>query len=277
MFGILWGVISVVDPLGHGRGLPAGQRARPAGARQERRHRLGRPHVHAGRRRAGGHAGRADGSTTPRALASESAMIAVVSPEIQRGGITVKSAYNAAALSVHGIEPQYQQIRTLDIERGRPLSWQDEKQVRRVAIIGADIDQAAVRRPQQRRGSAVPLNGTAVHGRRQDPAEGPGQQLQRSGQRQGVRAVLGDGAGLSRAWTRRSRRRCPDIIVAPGRGWSTNCRRARPPDGPHRDIDWPLEAEMRRVLAPRTGVRPGRPGRHRGVGHVARIAACSAA
>ena len=39
-------------PVGHRRGLPAGQRARAARARQEHRHRLGRPHQHAGRRRA---------------------------------------------------------------------------------------------------------------------------------------------------------------------------------------------------------------------------------
>ena len=62
----------------------------------------------------------------------------MVSPEINRGGLQVKSRYNAAALGVHGIEPQYQAIRTIDIERGRVFGWPDEEQVRRVAIIGAD-------------------------------------------------------------------------------------------------------------------------------------------
>ena len=50
----------------------------------------------------------------------------------------VKSRYNAAALGVHGIEPQYQAIRTIDVERGRVFGWPDEAEVRRVAIIGAD-------------------------------------------------------------------------------------------------------------------------------------------
>ena len=55
-------------------------------------------------------------------------MIAVVSPELQRGGVSVKSAYNAASLTVHGIEPQYQDIRTIDIERGRMFRFTDEEQ-----------------------------------------------------------------------------------------------------------------------------------------------------
>ena len=53
-------------------------------------------------------------------------MIAVVSPEMQRSGVQVKSRYNAAALDVHGIEPQYQAIRTIDIERGRMFRFTDE-------------------------------------------------------------------------------------------------------------------------------------------------------
>jgi len=73
-----------------------------------------------------------------RALANESSMIAVVSPELQRGGIQIKSAYNAAALSVSGVEAQYQQIRTVDIERGRAFRFSDDEEAHRVAIIGAD-------------------------------------------------------------------------------------------------------------------------------------------
>ena len=48
------------------------------------------------------------------------------------------SRYNAASLSVHGIEPQYQAIRTIDIEQGRMFAAADNDQARRVAIIGAD-------------------------------------------------------------------------------------------------------------------------------------------
>ena len=66
-----------------------------------------------------------------RALARESSMLAVVGPEMQRGAVSVKSAYNAAALTVHGIEPQYQAIRTIDIDRGRGFRFTDEEGARR--------------------------------------------------------------------------------------------------------------------------------------------------
>ena len=40
---------------------------------------------------------------------------------------------------MHGIEPQYQQIRTLDIETGRGFRFTAEENSRRVAILGADV------------------------------------------------------------------------------------------------------------------------------------------
>ena len=40
--------------------------------------------------------------------------------------MSVKSAYNAAAITVDGIEPQYQEIRTIDVDRGRKFGDTDE-------------------------------------------------------------------------------------------------------------------------------------------------------
>ena len=118
MFGILWGVISVVVLSATGEGFQRGN--------QHVLEELGRNVVivWGGRTsmQAGGErAGRRVFLTVDdaRALARESAMIAVVSPELQRGAIQIKSAFNAAALTVHGVEPQYQGIRTIDIEKGR--------------------------------------------------------------------------------------------------------------------------------------------------------------
>jgi len=137
MFGILWGVIAVVVLSAMGEGFQRGNE-----------HTLrelgknigiiwgGRTSLQAG----GERAGRPILLTMDdaRALARESDMIAVVSAEISRFGISVKSGYNAAALAVHGIEPQYQDIRTIDIEQGRTFRFTDEDAARRVAIIGAD-------------------------------------------------------------------------------------------------------------------------------------------
>src|SRR6185295_19929683 len=74
-----------------------------------------------------------------RAIAAESSMIAVVSPELERGAVRVKSSYNAATARVTGIEPQYQEIRTIELAYGRNFTWRDEEQVSRVAIVGADM------------------------------------------------------------------------------------------------------------------------------------------
>src|SRR6185295_3306478 len=64
-----------------------------------------------------------------RALAAESTMIAVVSPELERNGVVVKSSYNAATARVSGIEPQYQEIRTIELAYGRHFTHQDEDNV----------------------------------------------------------------------------------------------------------------------------------------------------
>src|SRR5207244_7239490 len=93
-----------------------------------------------------------------RAIAAQSSMVAVVSPELERGAVKVKSAYNAATARVSGIEPQYQDIRTIELEYGRNFGWPDEEQVARVAILGADIcDQLFGKRVAL--GEAISLNG----------------------------------------------------------------------------------------------------------------------
>src|SRR5688572_29075561 len=137
MFGILWGVISVVVLSATGEGFQRGN--------QHVLEELGKNVgiVWGGRtsQQAGGErAGRRIYLTVDdaRAIVRESALTAVVSPEIQRGGVNVRSPHNAAALTVHGIEPQYQEIRTIELERGRLFRFTDEQSALRVAIIGAD-------------------------------------------------------------------------------------------------------------------------------------------
>ena len=123
MFGILWGVISVVVLSATGEGFRRGNQH----VLEELGRNIvivwgGRTSMQAGGERAG-RRDSADGRRRARAGAANPSMIAVVSPEIQRGAIQVKSAFNAAALTVHGIEPQYQDIRTIDIDKGRRLRF----------------------------------------------------------------------------------------------------------------------------------------------------------
>src|SRR5436853_4710445 len=158
MFGILWGMISVVVLSATGEGFRQGNDK----VLRELGKNIGivwggRTSLQAGGQRAG----RMIRLTLDdaRALEAESTMIAVVSPELIRPAVRVKSAYNAAASEVTGIEPQYQDIRTIELEYGRNFTWDDELLPARVAIVGADIaDQLFGKRHVL--GEALTLNGT---------------------------------------------------------------------------------------------------------------------
>src|SRR4051794_13653817 len=138
MFGILWGMISVVVLSATGEGFRRGndkvllELGKNIGIIWG-----GRTSMQAG----GERAGREIHLTIDdaRAIARESSMVAVVSPELMRGAVRVKSAYNAAAVQVSGVEPQYQSIRTIELEYGRLFTPRDEEQIARAAIIGFDV------------------------------------------------------------------------------------------------------------------------------------------
>ena len=248
MFGILWGVISVVVLSATGEGFQRGnQRVLEELGKNVGIIWGGRTSLQAG----GERSGRQILLTVDdaRALARESNMIAVVSPEIQRGAISVKSAYNAAALTVHGIEPQYQAIRTIDIEQGRSFRFSDEEGALRVAVIGADAT-TQLFGSRDSIGETVRLNGLPytvigkIRKKDQDsnysgpdndkvfiPFSSMSRDLPRIGVPPGV---------------------VSQIIVAPHQ-WVVDqlpqVLDAR--TGRIEDIDWPLEREVRRILAPR--------------------------
>lgn len=135
MFGIAWGMISVILLAAMGEGFRQGNEhvLRELG-QNIAIIRGGRTSQQAG----GERAGRRVVLTLDdaRAIAAEATMVAVVSPELERNGARVKSRFNAASARVVGIEPQYQAIRTIDIEIGRPFNWNDERDAARVAIVG---------------------------------------------------------------------------------------------------------------------------------------------
>jgi putative ABC transport system permease protein len=248
MFGILWGVISVVVLSASGEGFQRGN----THVLEELGRNVaivwgGRTSVQAG----GERSGRVIQLTVDdaRALARDSSMIRVVSPEIQRGGISVKSAFNAAALTVHGIEPQYQEIRTIDIEKGRGFRFADEEQSLRVAIIGADAT-TQLFGARDSIGQSVRLNGipytvigkirhkdqdSNYSGPDNDKVFVPFSTMSRDLPRIGV-----DPGVVSQ------------IIISPHQ-WVLDQLPAvlDSRTGRIEDIDWPLEREVRRILAPR--------------------------
>jgi putative ABC transport system permease protein len=250
MFGILWGIVSVVILSATGEGF---QRGNDHVLRELGRNIAivfpGRTSLQVGGERAGRRIVLTAGDA--RALALNSPMVAIASPEIVREAVRVKSRYNAASVSVQGIEPSYQRIRTLDLAYGRPMNWQDEEQVHRVALVGADVA-AQLFGKRESLGETIRLNGIpyTVIGTLRKKAQdsnysGPDNNkifIPFSAMAQDLPLPDGQPGQLS------------DIIVAP-----RPAVLARMPGIlDHRksgidDIEWPLETDIRRVLASRHG------------------------
>src|SRR5215213_2599524 len=158
MFGILWGIVSIVVLSAMGEGF---RRGNDAVLREFGRNIGivwgGRTSMQAG----GERAGRVIRLTVDdaRAVERQARLVSTLSPEINRGGVQVKSRYNAAAVGVHGIEPPYQAIRTIELQYGRLLNWEDERETRRVALIGWEMSQQlfGARHPI---GEAITIAGT---------------------------------------------------------------------------------------------------------------------
>ncbi|HPW21233.1 MAG TPA: ABC transporter permease [Vicinamibacterales bacterium] len=137
MFGIAWGVVSFILLSAVGEGFSRGNRT----VLQELGKNIviirnGRTSMQAGGERAGRIVRLTFGDV--RALQTESALLEHVSPELIRNGLRVKSAYNSSAASMSGIWPVYQYMRTIEVDRGRPISEGDCRDARRVAVLGFD-------------------------------------------------------------------------------------------------------------------------------------------
>jgi putative ABC transport system permease protein len=253
MFGILWGMISVVVLSATGEGF---RRGNDKVLRELGKNIAivwgGRTSLQAG----GERAGREIRLTLEdaRAIAAESTMIAVVSPEIERGAVQVKSAYNAAAARVTGIEPQYQDIRTIELQSGRHFNWHDEEEVARVAIVGADMaDQLFGKRPILN--EPITLNGMPyrvvgkIRKKNQDSNySGPDNTK-----------IFVPFAAMSRDLPRLNAEpgTLSDIIVAP-KDWVVDLlpRALDERTGRIDDIDWPFERNVRAIVARRHGFDP---------------------
>ncbi len=254
MFGILWGVISVVVLSATGEGFRQGNER----VLQELGKNIailwgGRTSLQAGGERAGRRIFLT--ADDARAIAAQSRLVRVATPELQRRGLRVKSAYNAASPPLHGIEPGYQDIRTLDLESGRQLNWEDERGAHRVAILGDDIAKQLFRgrdpvgQPISINGMAYTVVGKIRHKEQDSNYSGPDNDK-----------VFVPFAAAARDFP------IPDatvpdqvsnIIVAP-QDWvvADLPRQLAARTGPIRDIDWALEKDVRSVLARRKGFDP---------------------
>ncbi len=134
MFGIVWGIASVILLVGLGRGFSVDN--------HKRMQSLGKDLVIVwGGRTSAQAGGLAAGREVrlviddARAIRSECYLVKTVSPELRRG-VPEVSQFNSANREVVGMWPSYQDFRSLTLKEGRPVSEQDESEARRVVVLG---------------------------------------------------------------------------------------------------------------------------------------------
>src|SRR3954464_344036 len=139
MFGIMWGIASVILLVGLGKGFSKDQK--------DRLHTIGvdLAIVWGGRTstQAGGYAaGRNIRLSVDDAIAikNECYLIKTVSPELRRG-VSEVSAFNAASRPVRGVWPEYQRFRSLKVQEGRLMNETDQANANRVVILGVEAAQ----------------------------------------------------------------------------------------------------------------------------------------
>jgi len=137
MFGIVWGIVSIMLMVAAGEGLRVGQAKAAAGfGRDIMIVFAGRTSMQAG----GARAGRRmhwESRDLPR-MVQKSPDCKYILPELGQGNIRVRSRFNNASLTVAGSTPEFAEVRSLAVAQGRFYNNQDLAQVRRVAFVGSD-------------------------------------------------------------------------------------------------------------------------------------------
>jgi putative ABC transport system permease protein len=138
MFGIVWGITSVILLVGLGIGFGVDQKTRLQSIGTDIA-------ICFGGKTAlpfGGYAaGRNVLLTVDDALAIQrlAPLVKNISPEIRRTVAEV-SPWNASSRAVRGVWPQYQNFRSLTVEQGRLITSADEDTAARVVLLGADAN-----------------------------------------------------------------------------------------------------------------------------------------
>ena len=135
MFGIMWGVVSIVLLSALDEGFLRGNEyvLRELG-KNIIIIRNGRTSMQAGGERAGRPVRLVLDDVL--ALKEKSKLLESVSPELMRYGIKAKSPFNSSTLQMSGIWPVFQEIRTIEVKKGRLITQADCDHTRRVVIIG---------------------------------------------------------------------------------------------------------------------------------------------
>lgn len=137
MFGIAWGIVSIVLMVAAGEGLRVGQaRVAETLGKDIMIIFAGRTSMQAGGERAGRKIRWLDSDIAT--AQNDSPDCGYILPELGKDDVKIHSAYNNAALLVTGSYPSFAYIRSLDVEQGRFYDWDDQGEARRVAFLGSD-------------------------------------------------------------------------------------------------------------------------------------------
>jgi putative ABC transport system permease protein len=138
MFGIVWGITSVILLVGLGIGFNVDQK--------EHLRSIGTDIaiIFGGKTgaQAGGYAAGRDVRLTVDdaiAIQQQASLVKTVSPELRRS-VSEVSQWNAANRPVRGVWPEYQRFRSLTVEQGRLMNEQDEANGERVILLGAEAN-----------------------------------------------------------------------------------------------------------------------------------------
>jgi putative ABC transport system permease protein len=138
MFGIVWGIISVILLVGLGIGFNLDQKEHLRTIGTDIAILFGGK---TGAQAGGYAAGRDIRMTVGDAIAiqQQATLVKTVSPELRRT-VSEVSQWNAASRAVRGVWPEYQRFRSLNVEQGRLMSEQDEDTGARVILLGAEAN-----------------------------------------------------------------------------------------------------------------------------------------
>src|SRR5215831_10138854 len=137
MFGIAWGIVSIVLMVAAGEGLRKGQ--------EEQARTLGKDvmivfHGRTSLQAGGIRAGRTvhwEDQDVP-VVQAEATDCEYAIPELEQEDVRTHSNYNNAAFLITGSQPPFQEVRSLGVGQGRFYDWEDTREGRRVAFLGSD-------------------------------------------------------------------------------------------------------------------------------------------
>jgi putative ABC transport system permease protein len=138
MFGIAWGVGSLLLLVGLGEGFRSGQNKNMAQLGQDIMFVFpGRIPAVEGSYQSGQLYNLNDGDYL--AIRDQSHFLRAVSPVLEREDIRAVSDYGSTSGQVFGVTPEYNQIRNTPIDPGRWFNDEDNQQHRRVAVVGWEL------------------------------------------------------------------------------------------------------------------------------------------